>query len=138
MGIVTKVSNRSEASFNVNGIRAIIQKDFEADMKALNPDFLCLQETKAQDDQVQEALKSFEDYHIVSNSAVKKGYSGTAILSKDYPRYEKVFFFANIMRNGVLAIFSTLIAFLIHIGRPSSPISILKTVPSGFTAMGIP
>ncbi|KAI8364041.1 sulfate transporter family-domain-containing protein [Choanephora cucurbitarum] len=53
---------------------------------------------------------------------------GTAILSKDYPRYEKVFFFANIMRNGVLAIFSTLIAFLIHIGRPSSPISILKTI----------
>lgn len=72
-------------SFNVNGIRAIIQKDFEADMKALNPDFLCLQETKAQDDQVQEALKSFEDYHIVSNSAVKKGYSGTAILSKEKP-----------------------------------------------------
>jgi exodeoxyribonuclease-3 len=72
-------------SFNVNGIRAIMQKDFEADMRALNPDFLCLQETKAQDDQVQEALKSFEDYHIVSNSAVKKGYSGTAILSKEKP-----------------------------------------------------
>ena len=72
-------------SFNVNGVRAIIQKDFEADMRALNPDVLCLQETKAQDDQVQEALKSFEDYHIVSNSAVKKGYSGTAILSKDKP-----------------------------------------------------
>ena len=72
-------------SFNVNGVRAIIQKDFEADMKKLNPDILCLQETKAQDDQVQEALKSFEDYHIVSNSAVKKGYSGTAILSKEKP-----------------------------------------------------
>lgn len=73
-------------SFNVNGIRAIMKKDFEADMKALNPDFLCLQETKAQDDQVQEALVSFkDDYHIVSNSAVKKGYSGTAILSKEEP-----------------------------------------------------
>ncbi|RFC54122.1 exodeoxyribonuclease III [Brumimicrobium aurantiacum] len=73
-------------SFNVNGIRAIMKKDFEADMKALNPDILCLQETKAQDDQVQEALVSFkEDYHIVSNSAMKKGYSGTAILSKEKP-----------------------------------------------------
>lgn len=72
-------------SFNVNGIRAIMKKDFEADMKALNPDVLCLQETKAQDDQVQEALASFKDYHIVSNSAVKKGYSGTAIMSKEKP-----------------------------------------------------
>jgi exodeoxyribonuclease-3 len=72
-------------SFNVNGVRAIMQKDFEADMKALNPDVLCLQETKAQDDQVQEALKTFGEYHIVSNSAVKKGYSGTAILSKEKP-----------------------------------------------------
>lgn len=72
-------------SFNVNGIRAIMKKDFEADMKALNPDVLCLQETKAQDDQVQEALAPFKDYHIVSNSAVKKGYSGTAIMSKEKP-----------------------------------------------------
>lgn len=72
-------------SFNVNGVRAIMKKDFEEDMKTLNPDVLCLQETKAQDDQVQEALTPFEDYHIVSNSAVKKGYSGTAILSKEKP-----------------------------------------------------
>lgn len=72
-------------SFNVNGIRAIMKKDFEQDMESLNPDILCLQETKAQDDQVSEALKSFESYHIVSNSATKKGYSGTAILSKDKP-----------------------------------------------------
>lgn len=72
-------------SFNVNGVRAIMNKDFEADMRKLNPDILCLQETKAQDDQVQEALKSFSDYYIYSNSAVKKGYSGTAILSKEKP-----------------------------------------------------
>jgi len=72
-------------SFNVNGIRAIMKKDFERDMNALDPDILCLQETKAQDDQVAEALTSFTDYHLVCNSATKKGYSGTAILSKEKP-----------------------------------------------------
>ncbi|KAG1068739.1 hypothetical protein G6F42_026344 [Rhizopus arrhizus] len=63
---------------------------------------------------------------------------GTGYLTKKYPKHEKIFFFANIMRNGVLVIFGTLIAFLINIGRDTSPISILKTVPSGFTAMGVP
>ena len=72
-------------SFNVNGVRAIMKKDFESDIKSLNPDVLCLQETKAQDDQVVEALKVFTDYHLVTNAAVKKGYSGTAILSKERP-----------------------------------------------------
>lgn len=72
-------------SFNVNGIRAILKKDFEKDMNDLQADVICLQETKAQDDQVQEALTSFEEYHIFSNSAVKKGYSGTAILTKEKP-----------------------------------------------------
>lgn len=72
-------------SFNVNGIRAIIQKDFVQDIRNLNPDILCLQETKAQDDQVQEALIELSEYHLVSNSAVRKGYSGTAILSKEKP-----------------------------------------------------
>lgn len=72
-------------SFNVNGIRAIMKKDFEKDMESLDPDILCLQETKAQDDQVSEALTSFKSYHLVSNSATKKGYSGTAILSKEKP-----------------------------------------------------
>lgn len=73
-------------SFNVNGIRAIMAKNFEQDMRSLNPDVICLQETKAQDNQVQEALEPFKgEYHIYSNSAVKKGYSGTAILSKEKP-----------------------------------------------------
>jgi sodium-independent sulfate anion transporter 11 len=63
---------------------------------------------------------------------------GTGRLTKKYPKYEKWFFFMNIMRNGVLVIFGTLIAFLINIGKDTSPISILKTVPSGFTAMGVP
>jgi exodeoxyribonuclease-3 len=72
-------------SFNVNGIRAITKKDFFQDFKSLDADIMCLQETKAQDDQVAEALASIEGYHLYSNSAVKKGYSGTAILSKVEP-----------------------------------------------------
>ena len=46
---------------------------------------MCIQETKAQDDQVLEALKDLKEYHIFSNSAEKKGYSGVAIISKEKP-----------------------------------------------------
>lgn len=63
---------------------------------------------------------------------------GTQYLTKRYPKYEKPLFFFNIMRNGLLVIFGTLIAYLINIGRSTSPISILKTVPAGFNAMGVP
>ena len=61
-------------------------------------------------------------------------------LGKRYPQYEKVWFFMNIMRNGVLVIFGTLFAYLIvHFGNyKESPINILENVPSGFTAMGVP
>jgi exodeoxyribonuclease-3 len=72
-------------SWNVNGIRAIAKKNFFEDMEKMAPDVLCLQETKAQDNQVMETLASINDYHIFSNSAEKKGYSGTAILSKAQP-----------------------------------------------------
>ena len=72
-------------SFNVNGIRAIMKKDFQESLAMMDPDVLCIQETKAQDDQVAEALKPINGYHLYSNSAVKKGYSGTAILTKVKP-----------------------------------------------------
>ncbi|MFA9391404.1 MAG: exodeoxyribonuclease III [Prolixibacteraceae bacterium] len=72
-------------SWNVNGIRAVAKKDFFADFEKMAPDVLCLQETKAQDDQVAETLAPIEGYHIYSNSAEKKGYSGTAIISKIKP-----------------------------------------------------
>lgn len=72
-------------SWNVNGIRAVVKKDFAESLQKLNTDILCLQETKAQDDQVLEALAEIEGYHIYSNSAIKKGYSGTAILTKTKP-----------------------------------------------------
>ena len=75
-------------SWNVNGVRAIVQKDFDVHIAALAPDILCLQETKAQDDQVAEALASISSltgYHQVAASAEKKGYSGTAVLCKSAP-----------------------------------------------------
>lgn len=72
-------------SFNVNGIRAIMQKSFVEDMHKINPDIICLQETKASVEQVQEAVKSLDNYHVYANEAEKKGYSGTAILTKHNP-----------------------------------------------------
>ncbi len=72
-------------SWNVNGIRAAVKKEFASSFKALDADIFCLQETKAQDDQVKEALAEIDGYVINSSSAVKKGYSGTAILSKATP-----------------------------------------------------
>lgn len=72
-------------SWNVNGIRAAAKKDFFEDLGKMSPDILCLQETKAQDDQVAEVLASVDSFEVYSNSAEKKGYSGTAILSKIKP-----------------------------------------------------
>lgn len=72
-------------SWNVNGIRSAIQKDFATKVSAMDLDVLCIQETKAQDDQVRDTLKDFGEYHIYMNSAERKGYSGTAILSKTEP-----------------------------------------------------
>lgn len=72
-------------SWNVNGIRSVMKKEFASSLAAMETDVLCLQETKAQDDQVVKALERIEDYHIFFNSAEKKGYSGTAILTKKKP-----------------------------------------------------
>jgi len=71
-------------SWNVNGVRAAVSKGFVSKLEELDPDIMCLQETKAQDDQVRETLFGIS-YHLYSNSAVKKGYSGTAILTKTEP-----------------------------------------------------
>lgn len=72
-------------SWNVNGIRASVKKGFQDTIAELNPDVLCVQETKAQADQVEEALDGMNGYHLYANSAVRKGYSGTALLSKQKP-----------------------------------------------------
>jgi exodeoxyribonuclease-3 len=72
-------------SWNVNGIRASVKKGLIDIIQDFDADIFCIQETKAQDDQVQEALIDLAGYSIYSNSAVKKGYSGVAILSKEKP-----------------------------------------------------
>lgn len=69
-------------SWNVNGIRAILSKNFWEFFEEEQPDILCLQETKAQQEQVELEL---EGYHQYWNSAEKKGYSGTAIFTKVKP-----------------------------------------------------
>jgi exodeoxyribonuclease-3 len=70
-------------SWNVNGIRAVLKKDnFYPFLQAHQPDILCLQETKAERGQVEVDLPGYHEYW---NSAVKKGYSGTAIFSKQQP-----------------------------------------------------
>ncbi len=73
-------------SFNVNGIRAIVGKSFIADMQEIDFDIICLQETKATVEQVKLAVAPLSDYHVYANEAEKKGYSGTAILSKTLPK----------------------------------------------------
>ena len=72
-------------SWNVNGIRAIQNKGFVESIVRLKPDILCLQETKAQDQEVEAALYSIKQYQLYSNSAEKKGYSGVSTLSKIKP-----------------------------------------------------
>ena len=67
-------------SWNVNGIRAAIKKGFYDFMENENPDIICLQETKAHKDQVDLKLPDYP--YQFWNSAIKKGYSGTAIFSK--------------------------------------------------------
>ncbi|MBP9667783.1 exodeoxyribonuclease III [Candidatus Saccharibacteria bacterium] len=67
-------------SWNVNGIRAVVNKDeFQNFVAEYDPDVICLQETKAQRDQVELDLPQYHEHFF---SAVKKGYSGTAIFSK--------------------------------------------------------
>jgi len=72
-------------SWNVNGIRAVQKKGFTDWLKSSNFDILAIQETKAHPDQLDEALVSIDGYHSAFMSAEKKGYSGTAIYSKEKP-----------------------------------------------------
>ena len=69
-------------SWNVNGLRACMNKGFKEFLDRESPDVICLQETKMQREQ---ADFDFPGYHEYWNSAEKKGYSGTAIFSKTEP-----------------------------------------------------
>lgn len=70
-------------SWNVNGIRAVLKKGtFQTFLQTHQPDILCLQETKAERGQIEIDLPGYHEYW---NSALKKGYSGTAIFAKQQP-----------------------------------------------------
>lgn len=69
-------------SWNVNGLRAVLGKGFYDAFAALGADVVCLQETKCSPDQVELELPG---YHQYFNSAEKKGYSGTAVFTKEEP-----------------------------------------------------
>ena len=70
-------------SWNVNGLRAIINKGFNEFFKEIDADIFCIQETKLQEGQIE--FKP-EGYYVYWNSAIKKGYSGTAVFSKIKPK----------------------------------------------------
>lgn len=72
-------------SYNVNGIRAALLKNFTEWLTAENPDVLCLQETKAQPEQIDTMLFAEMGYTSYLHSAEKKGYSGVAIITKQAP-----------------------------------------------------
>ncbi len=72
-------------SWNVNGIRSIQGKGFAETLAQLDADCILLQENKAQVDQVEKALEGIDGYHIYSNCAERKGYSGVTLLSRQAP-----------------------------------------------------
>ena len=72
-------------SYNINGVRAAVNKGFHKWVKEINADILCIQETKIQSDQVNKQIYDGYGYNTYWHSAEKKGYSGTALLTKDKP-----------------------------------------------------
>lgn len=72
-------------SWNVNGLRAVMNKDFAATIRREQPDWLGLQETKLQQHQIPPELEELKGYRFYWSHAERKGYSGTAVLSKIEP-----------------------------------------------------
>jgi len=72
-------------TWNVNGIRAILKKNFVDDIKKISPDILCLQETKADRETVLNLVEPLDFKYKYANAAEKKGYSGTALLTNIKP-----------------------------------------------------
>ena len=73
-------------SWNVNGIRACVNKGFNEFFNQIDADIFCIQETKCQPEQIELKYKNYKSYW---NSAEKKGYSGTAIFTKKEPKNVK-------------------------------------------------
>lgn len=72
-------------SWNVNGIRAVYRKGFKDWLIEDNPDILCIQETRALDEQVPEDLKTINGYHTYFCVAERKGYSGVGLFTREEP-----------------------------------------------------
>ncbi len=72
-------------SWNVNGLRAVMKKGFVDTVRGMNPDILCIQETKMQPDQVTEEISGIEDYRSYFFSAERKGYSSVATYTRPEP-----------------------------------------------------
>ena len=73
-------------SWNVNGLRAAYKKGFIDIFTMQQPDILCLQETKAQEDQLPSSLRHVDGYKAYFSSAEKKGYSGVALYTRQEPK----------------------------------------------------
>jgi exodeoxyribonuclease-3 len=74
------------ASWNVNGIRAVVRKNFFEYLESSSPDILCLQETKAHEDQLDETLLTPPGYYTYWHAGERRGYSGVATFLKERPR----------------------------------------------------
>lgn len=72
-------------SWNVNGVRAVYRKGFRDWFLREKPDILCLQETKALEEQFPRDIRRMEDYHVYFSNSLKKGYSGVALYTKNKP-----------------------------------------------------
>ncbi|WFN37723.1 exodeoxyribonuclease III [Methanomicrobium antiquum] len=79
------MTSKKIISWNVNGIRAVAKKGFLDFISSESPDILCIQETKAQEDQLTSAIRHPKGYYSYFSSAEKKGYSGVAVYTKDEP-----------------------------------------------------
>jgi exodeoxyribonuclease-3 len=73
-------------SWNVNGLRAVYKRNFLDWLLGENAAVVCLQETKAAEEQLPDALKSMKNYHAYFSSAEKKGYSGVALYTREKPK----------------------------------------------------
>jgi len=73
-------------SWNVNGIRAAHKKGFLDWFLNEKPDILCVQETKAHEEQVPDAIKDIKGYRTFFSWAEKKGYSGVGLFTKEEPK----------------------------------------------------
>ncbi len=72
-------------SWNVNGLRAVLKKNFLEYLHQADPDILCIQETKLQEEQIPKEIHELDGYFKYWNFAEKKGYSGVAVFTKEKP-----------------------------------------------------